>query len=381
MSGISDFTTATNIEKELVTQAKIFAFDIPKYFTETEWLIPNWKWVAIATVFTLGLVLVPLINSYLKFLKNRQSILKRLTSLLQQILKLKIEYHVAWILVCLFWFGSIEALDLSASLEKFLDNVVKFVFAFHAIQTLNLVLEGWGAHYQEKFSNEDNRFNTQLIPFAVKTAKVFIFAFGFLILLQSYGVNVVSLLAGLGVGSLAVALAAQETFANLLGSVNILVDKPFHVGDAIRVGDTEGIVEEVGFRSTRIRTFYNSVISIPNATMAKEKIDNMSMRPARRIRHILGLTYDTSPEKIEIFCKRLKEILLNDPKTARESVLVALTGLGDFALQVTMNFHSYCANPEEEFATQQRVLLDVYKLAAELQIEFAYPTQTVLNKN
>ena len=132
---------------------------------------------------------------------------------------------------------------------------------------------------------------------------------GILIVLQNMGVNVFSLLAGLGLGGLAFALAAKDTAANLFGSIMILTDRPFKIGDWVKMDGVEGTVEEIGFRSTRVRTFYNSLITIPNATIANVQIDNLGVRQYRRTTATLGVTYDTSMEKMNQFVEGIRKII------------------------------------------------------------------------
>ena len=141
----------------------------------------------------------------------------------------------------------------------------------------------------------------QLVPLVKKALRVSVVVMGLLVMFQKLGVEVVSVLAVLGLGGLAFALAAKDTCANLFGSVIILLDRPFHIGDQVIIGKTEGSVKSIGFRSARIRTFYNSVISVPNSVLANANIDNMGRREYRRIKAFLGATYDTPPAKIEAF--------------------------------------------------------------------------------
>ncbi|MGR8981605.1 MAG: mechanosensitive ion channel family protein [Gammaproteobacteria bacterium] len=132
------------------------------------------------------------------------------------------------------------------------------------------------------------------------------------------GLPAYSVLAGLGVGGLAVALAAQQTLANLLGSLIIMFEKPFAIGHWIKANDIEGTVEVVGFRSTRIRTFYNSLVTIPSSQLVNSTIDNMELRDYRQVKTVLNLTYDTPAGKIEAFVEGVRHILLSHPDTRKD---------------------------------------------------------------
>ena len=162
-----------------------------------------------------------------------------------------------------------------------------------------------------KAQQTHNKFDDLLIPMVGKSLKVFVAVVGTIFTADNLNINVTNLLAGLGLGGLAFALAAKDLVGNFFGSLTILLDRPFHIGDWIIIGDVEGTVEQVGFRSTRVRTFYNSVITLPNALLTTTKVDNMGARRYRRMKTMLGITYDTSPEKIDEFCiKRARTELI-----------------------------------------------------------------------
>lgn len=186
-----------------------------------------------------------------------------------------------------------------------------------------------------------------------------------------------SILTGLGVGGLAVALAAREALANLFGSLIIMVERPFTVGDWVKVGTDEGFVESVGFRSTRIRTFDDSLISIPSSKLIESTVDNLGARDHRRVRTNLGVTYDTSPDKLETFIEGIKKIIRNHPKTKKDRFHVAFYDYGQFSLDILVNFYLKVPDRLSELSEREGILLQIAKLAEEIQVEFAFPTQTV----
>ena len=141
---------------------------------------------------------------------------------------------------------------------------------------------------------------------------------GAIIFVKMLGFQVTPLLAGLGVGGLAFGLAAQDTLKNFFGSVNVVLDRPFQVGDWVKMGDVEGTVESVGLRSSRIRTFYNSQITVPNSEIMTTEIDNLGRRRYRRISCMISVTYDTPPEKLEAFCAGIRALIREHPYTRRD---------------------------------------------------------------
>lgn len=191
------------------------------------------------------------------------------------------------------------------------------------------------------------------------------------------GLPAYSVLAGLGVGGLAVALAAQQTLANLLGSLIIMFEKPFVIGHEIKANGVEGIVENVGFRSTRIRTIYNSLVTIPSSQIVNSTIDNMQLRDYRQVKTILNLTYDTPAGKIEAFIEGVRQILLQHPDTRKDNIQVVFYDFGPHSLDILLNFFVKASSRAVELSERQRILLDILRLAEVQGMQFAFPTQTL----
>ncbi len=223
----------------------------------------------------------------------------------------------------------------------------------------------------------DTKLDDQLVPLVRKSLKVFTVIAGALVVLQNLNVNVGALLATLGVGGVAVALAAKDTVANFFGSLMIFIDRPFQIGDWIRVDGAEGTVEEVGFRSTRIRTFYNSVITVPNAKFTEAKIDNMGLREFRRCSFSLGLTYDTSPEQMQAFVEGIRAIIQANPSTRKDMYEVHMSGFGAATLDVMVYYFFRVETWSDELRERHNVYLEIMRLAEGLGVSFAFPTQTL----
>jgi MscS family membrane protein len=341
-------------------------------------LMPNWKWAGLALALVIGYFLRSISFQTILFLKQRKNLRANAHLILQHWLELPIQKPLSWIITSFFWILAINTLALPGGLHQFCSYLVKFILAVMLIRLSYLSVDAIGKWLSVRSTNSNSSLEDQIAPFAVKTLKVFVVIFGVLVALQNFDVNVMSLIAGLGLGGLALALAAQDTAANLFGSITILADRPFHIGDFIKVGDTEGTVEEIGFRSTRVRTFYNSLVTIPNSIMAKEKIDNLGVRPARRLRHTFGFVYGTHRDGIQAFIDHLTYYLKQHPTVRKEDVLVTFNALGDFSLQVQMTAHVIVADVFEENKVQQEVLFEVMKAAGDLKLDFAFPTQTLM---
>ena len=219
--------------------------------------------------------------------------------------------------------------------------------------------------------------DSQLIRIVLRLATIIVAA-GILIYgADSLGLPAYSILAGLGVGGLAVALAAQQTVANLLASLIIMFERPFTVGDWVKLPGVEGIVEAVGFRSTRIRTFHDSLVTIPSGELINSTIDNMQLRAYRLVDSVLNITYDTPLEKIESFVAGIKQILISHPATRKDNIRVVFFDLGPSSLDIQLRFFLKAPDRATEFEERQRILLDILRLAEAQGVQFAFPTQTL----
>lgn len=186
-----------------------------------------------------------------------------------------------------------------------------------------------------------------------------------------------SVLAGLGVGGLAVALAARDSLANLLGSLLIMVEKPFRIGHFIRLGGHEGTVEDVGFRSTRIRTQDNSLISIPNNVVVNAMVENLSLRAMRRQRFFLQVTYDTPRDKVEALVSGVRRVILERPSANKTNLEVRFNNFAESSLDILVIFHLHVADYSAEISEREAILLQTMDLMNELGVAFAFPTRTL----
>ncbi|EDY84329.1 transporter, MscS family [Verrucomicrobiia bacterium DG1235] len=216
------------------------------------------------------------------------------------------------------------------------------------------------------------------IPLIKKTARVFLIVVAVVLVVQNLGYSVGSLLAGMGIGGLALALAAQESLANFFGSVSIVADRPFKVGDWIQVGDrVDGDVEEIGLRSTKVRTWAKSQLTIPNKVLANEIIENWSRMPKRRVKQYLGVTYSTSPENMEGLVEDIRKLLREDEGVNQDFILVNFTDFGDSALQILVYYFTSTTAWLEHMDIRQRINLKLMKAVADRGSSIAFPTRTL----
>lgn len=234
-----------------------------------------------------------------------------------------------------------------------------------------------GDYLLERAGETETRLDDQLIPLVRQTANVFVVLVGTLFVLSNLDVDVAALVAGLGIGGLAVALAAQDTIKNLLGGITVLADRPFQVGDWIVVGDVEGTVEKIGFRSTRVRTFRGSLVSVPNARLTDTVIDNIALRPYRRYDTTLHLPLSTPPDAVQAFCEGVRALFQANAVVRQDYYFCELNRFGESTLEVLL----YCFFDASDWAIELRAKhilnLDIIRLAEELGIDLAPPAQVV----
>lgn len=268
-------------------------------------------------------------------------------------------------------------LEFSATVENVVDQIATLFAAgavvllgFRAVDILTDVLE-------RRAAETESRFDDQLVPILNTAMKGLVVLIGGLFVLGNLGVNVTSLIAGLGLGGLAVALAAQDTFKNLLGGVTIFADRPFQVGDWVVLGNIEGTVEHVGFRSSRVRTFYNSVVTVPNARIVDTHVDNMGLRQWRRYKTTLGLAYHTTTDQVQAFVEGVRALIRANPGMRKDYYIVEFHGFGPSSLDVLVYCFIDAPDWNAELRTRHVLNLDIMRLAEDLGIEFAFPTQTL----
>ncbi len=263
------------------------------------------------------------------------------------------------------------------ALEEWLVVAGQFLACIGAVMIAYRLVDVISARMAQRAAKSESRLDDQLVPLVQRVLKLVIAVGGALFVLDNMNVSITSLLAGFGLVSLGVGLAAKDTIANFFGSITVFVDQPFQVGDWVVVGNIEGTVEDVGFRSTRVRTFYNSLVSLPNAKLVDTAVDNMGRRHFRRMKVTLGVQYDTSPDAIEAFTEGMRQIVLANPWMRHDVYEIHLNNFGPSSLDILVYVFFKVPNWSEELRQRQNFMLQVIRLANELGVEFAFPTQTL----
>lgn len=221
--------------------------------------------------------------------------------------------------------------------------------------------------------------SAQLLPLLRRSIKVVVGAVGLVIVLRQFNIDLTALVAGLSIGGAALALASQDTIRNLFGSFTIMTDRPFVVGDWIIVQGAEGAVEDIGLRSTRIRTFADSVITIPNGRLADMTIDNMGLRVYRRFRTTVGVTYETTPERLRSFVDGIRAIIEGHAAVLAEPdrIVVGFFDYDASALNILIQFYMSASTFREEVVVRQDINAAILALSTSLGVDFALPARSV----
>ena len=243
------------------------------------------------------------------------------------------------------------------------------------------LVDAFAAFLSTAASKTKSTLDDQLIPIIRKSLKTFITLLAFVFIVQNLGYSVGSLLAGLGIGGLALALAAKDTLSNFFGSLAILIDRPFAVGDWIETDSDEGVVEDIGFRSTRIRTFAKTQISMPNSVLANCVINNWSRMPIRRVKMVVGVTYEASAKQMEQAVEGIRKLLREHKEVYQDFFLVNFTDFGASSLDIFVYYFTTTTVWNEYLRIRQEVNLEIMKLVESLGMEVAFPTRTIYHKH
>ena len=240
------------------------------------------------------------------------------------------------------------------------------------------ILEGLQGMIYRSIARISKELSGEFAKFIIRIIKIIIWVMAISSILSIWGVNVTALIASLGIGGLAFALAAKDTAANLFGSIAIMVDKSIKIGDWIKVDGVEGVVEDIGMRTTKIRTFQKSLVVVPNQIVANSHIENFSRRSTRRVKMRIGLTYDTTNEQIVKIATDIKAMLKSHKGIAQnETMLVNFDNLADSAKEIFIYTFTNTANWQEYLDIKEDINYKISKIVAKYGSSFAFPSHSV----
>ena len=273
----------------------------------------------------------------------------------------------------MFWYAVdayLPAFGLNIEIMNVLHKTVNVFIVFNltllSIYIVNLL--------KIRFTKEGTAASTQgLIIFMTLIVKTIIFITSLLFLIKALDFNLVNVLAGLSIGGFAIALGAQDTIKNFFGSLMIFADKQFSVGDWISSDKVSGTVEEVGLRTTKIRTFHNSVVVVPNSQLADNSIDNMGRREYRRYKGTFVIKYETPTDSIENFINKIKEEISKREDTRKDFYMVYMNDFSTYGMEMLVYVFFKVPDWEMEMKGKHELIKKILDFASELDIEFAIP--------
>lgn len=271
-----------------------------------------------------------------------------------------------------FWFG-VDSLDLQGDITHWVDKVFYVLVTFAVAWILVRLLDAIIKEYLEPFvAASESSLDDQLLPIVRKAVKVLIWILAALVGLNNAGYDVGALLAGLGIGGVAVALAAKDTLSNLFGSIAVFVDRSFAVNDRIRVAGYDGTVTEIGLRTSRLRTLDNRVVTIPNSTFGTSPIENVSSEPSTKVSAVIELSLDNESDAVE---KALAVLAAAAAKfeSLDAGTVAAFSGFGDGSFRLT--FIVFLKKGADYFGTLTALNLEVLRRFREAGIELARPVR------
>ena len=278
-----------------------------------------------------------------------------------------IEYPSAWNL----------APENEMGLRMFINKGFSLVYVYSIFWIFLKVIDFIGLILNKRAEATENKMDDQLIPFIIEIAKIITYIFALVIVMGNvFDVDITALATGLGIGGIALAMASKESLENLLGSFTIFFDQPFTVGDTVTVGAVTGTVEKVGFRSTRIRTFDKSLVTVPNKKMIDAELDNLGMRPVRRVKFNIGLTYETAPEQIKAIVADIQDMINQHPKTNQEGK-VRFEEFGSSSLDILVMYFVDSPKWNDLIDVKEDVNYKIMEIVKKHNSDFAFPSTTV----
>ena len=350
----------------------LYSGDFGEFWALSFWGIPMANFFAALLVFGFFLLLrkffTRIIISFLTFLAKKSD-----TSVDDKIIDaLKEPIRFAFIVVGihLFFLLIFKENDFIKLILESLIIITLFWALISIVESLKGIL------YQ--YSNVNDHLSKEMSAFIVRIIKITIFAIGLSTLLYTWGINVTALIASLGLGGLAFALAAKDAASNLFGSIALLMDKSIKVGEWVKIGSVEGVVEDVGMRTTKIRSFQKSLITVPNQVVANSPIENFSRRGIRRIKMRIGLTYDTNSQQIENITQDIRGMLKAHPGISqKDTTLVNFDSFGDSALSIFIYTFTHTSVWARYLEILEDINIKIMHIVEKNGSSFAFPSQSI----
>ena len=290
----------------------------------------------------------------------------------------KLEKPLTFLILIAGYWISIHYLKFNDGLSSILENIAYLALVLNITTIFSRIFDALISEVIMPLSEKsESSFDNQLIPVVQKGIRSIIWVMGIIIGLDNIGFDITAMIAGLGIGGLALALAAQDSVKNIFAGIMIFLDKPFRLNDRIQINGHDGTVEEVGLRSTRIRTLEGRIVTIPNCTFTDNSVINVTSQPALKVKLNLGLTYDTNESQMQKAIDILESIVKDEPQI-KDDFAAGFNGFGDFSLNILF---IYYVKPEGHWLdTQTLVNKEILRRFNVEGLDFAFPTQMIYKK-
>jgi MscS family membrane protein len=337
-------------------------------------MIENYLYsVLVLSLFVISANVISLIIH--KFVKG---LVKRSKSKLDDILLCSFERPLFIFLILVGLYFAWNYLSFDGRINEIFNRALSTLVIIDGFYFLITFVDAFIVHYIKPLTDKTKtKLDETLLPVVRRIVKITLFIIGFIFVLERFGYNVSSLVAGLGIGGLAFALAAKDILGNLFGGVSIFTDKPFKVGQTIKVMGHTGKVKEIGLRSTKILTLDGTNIMVPNSKINDDVVENISMEKDRKVKLNLSLSYKTSNSKIKKAKELIKKIIEKN-ENAKDKSSVYLTSFNESSLNLLVIYR--IENVKKLLQAKDEINLSIKEAFEKNKIEFAYPTQTLFLK-
>lgn len=329
----------------------------------------------IAALFLVGAVLLRRVVTNIIFNQLKKLAAKTETTLDDKLFP-ALEAPVATFIMLVGIFSALKVLKLSSGTDHYIGNGATVALSLNLFWGLLATLDALLDHAHE-VAREKQMGVAAFMPWIKKSLVAVFVVLGLLLTVQSLGYNVSAILSGLGIGGLAFALAAQDTIANLFGSIVVAIDQPFKLGETVKIGANTGLVEDIGLRSTKLRLVDKSLVVIPNKLVSSEAIVNLSRFTARRVEQVLTLTYDTAPAQMEALVQEIRGLIRNEAEVEQTSVQVYFRDFSASSLDLWLVYVVKDADFPKHMALRQRLNLAFMRAVEARGLAFAFPSPTV----
>lgn len=341
--------------------------------------IPVWRVTAFLLIILAALTLKNVLLS--RLLRPLDLILAKTATDLDNLLVEKLHQPLGWLILTVFSYAGLLLLNLPTKIHSvavlLLQTLGTGVVAWMLFRTIDVGILGL-----ERFtSRTESEMDDHMVPLIRRMLRITLICIAIITVVQQWGYDVTSLIAGLGIGGLAFALAAQDTLGNWFGSMMIFTDRPFKPGDWVKSTHGEGVVEEVGMRSTKIRTFAKTVITVPNKDLASTAIENFSMMTKRRITAEIGVVYGTTEPQMRQILDGIRRVLRDHPAIDQELILVNFVGFGASSLDIMIYAFTTTTEWAEWLNAREDIYLKIMQVVADAGSSFAFPSQSIYFEN